>query len=201
MQNLSEKNAVFIPVEDRPLTLKQELFVKEYLIDFNGTRAAIAVGYSKKSAREAASEMLTKPNISKALSVEVSKLKAMKDVETEKIITELKKLAFADIKDLLSFDKDGVTFKNSNEVDGTLIQSVSSTTTEYTNSKTGDVTKKTTLSLRLWDKPKALEMLARYKAMFSDTNPKGVVNVNEVKTVIIQVYKNESIGEKSKHTF
>lgn len=45
------------------LTPKQEMFVREYLIDFNGTRAAIAAGYSKRSAKEIASENLTKPNI------------------------------------------------------------------------------------------------------------------------------------------
>jgi len=45
------------------LTAKQEMFCREYIIDFNGTRAAIAAGYSQKAAKEQASENLTKPNI------------------------------------------------------------------------------------------------------------------------------------------
>jgi phage terminase small subunit len=32
------------------LTAKQELFVKEYLIDLNATQAAIRAGYSEKTA-------------------------------------------------------------------------------------------------------------------------------------------------------
>lgn len=38
---------------------KEIIFVKEYIKDFNGTRAAIEAGYSEKSARSAASRMLT----------------------------------------------------------------------------------------------------------------------------------------------
>ncbi len=44
-------------------TPKQQRFCDEYLIDFNGTQAAIRAGYSKKSARAIASETLTKPYI------------------------------------------------------------------------------------------------------------------------------------------
>lgn len=46
------------------LTKKQKLFCKEYLKDLNGTRAAIAAGYSEKSAKMIAHENLTKPYLS-----------------------------------------------------------------------------------------------------------------------------------------
>ena len=49
--------------KDKPLTNKQRRFCEEYVIDWNGTRAAIAAGYSEKSAREQASQNLTKLNI------------------------------------------------------------------------------------------------------------------------------------------
>lgn len=45
------------------LNEKQKKFCEEYLIDFNGAQAAIRAGYSKNSARNIASENLTKPNI------------------------------------------------------------------------------------------------------------------------------------------
>jgi phage terminase small subunit len=45
-----------------PETLKshfrRERFAREYLLDLNGMRAAIAVGYSRKTAAQAASRML-----------------------------------------------------------------------------------------------------------------------------------------------
>lgn len=42
---------------------KQRRFVDEYLIDSNGTRAAIAAGYGEKNARSTASKLLRVPEI------------------------------------------------------------------------------------------------------------------------------------------
>ena len=44
----------------KKLTPKQEMFCLEYLIDLNATQAAIRAGYSEKTARNIAHEMLTK---------------------------------------------------------------------------------------------------------------------------------------------
>jgi phage terminase small subunit len=46
-----------------PLTEKQKKFVEEYVIDLNATQAAIRAGYSKNSARQIATENLSKPSI------------------------------------------------------------------------------------------------------------------------------------------
>ena len=45
------------------LTAKQKRFCDEYLIDLNATQAAIRAGYSKKTARNIATENLSKPHI------------------------------------------------------------------------------------------------------------------------------------------
>ena len=45
------------------LNEKQKQFCEEYIIDLNGTQAAIRAGYSKKTARAIANELLTKLNI------------------------------------------------------------------------------------------------------------------------------------------
>lgn len=42
---------------------QQERFCHEYIVDLNGTQAAIRAGYSENSARQIASENLSKPNI------------------------------------------------------------------------------------------------------------------------------------------
>lgn len=49
------------------LTYKQQLFVNEYIVDGNATRAAIAAGYNKKSARKMGCENVTKPDIQAAI--------------------------------------------------------------------------------------------------------------------------------------
>lgn len=45
------------------LTAKQQRFCDEYLVDLDGTKAAIRAGYSAKTASVIASENLRKPNI------------------------------------------------------------------------------------------------------------------------------------------
>lgn len=49
------------------LTPKQAKFVEEYLLDGNGRRAAIAAGYSEKTAHVIANENLNKPYISELI--------------------------------------------------------------------------------------------------------------------------------------
>jgi phage terminase small subunit len=49
------------------LTNKQSRFVEEYLLDNNGTQAAIRAGYSKHTARAIATENLSKPVILDAI--------------------------------------------------------------------------------------------------------------------------------------
>ena len=45
------------------LTAKQSRFIDEYMVDMNGAAAAVRCGYSKKTSRAIACELLTKPDI------------------------------------------------------------------------------------------------------------------------------------------
>ena len=45
------------------LTARQARFVQEYLVDGNGAGAAVRAGYSEKTARTIACELLTKPDL------------------------------------------------------------------------------------------------------------------------------------------
>lgn len=47
----------------RKLTPKQEKFIQEYLVDHNGTQAAIRAGYKARSAKSTASYLLTNPDL------------------------------------------------------------------------------------------------------------------------------------------
>lgn len=64
------------------LRRKRQRFVDEYLIDLNGTQAAIRAGYSEKSARAVASELLTKPDIKEAVN------RRMAEIEERTLITQ-----------------------------------------------------------------------------------------------------------------
>jgi len=74
---------------DQPLTNKQRIFVDEYLLDFNGTRAAIKAGYSKRSADVIASENLGKPNIEAVIMAELAKSAKRNEVTRDSLTNEL----------------------------------------------------------------------------------------------------------------
>ena len=74
---------------DQPLTNKQRIFVDEYLLDFNGTRAAIKAGYSKRSADVIASENLGKPNIDAVITAELAKSAKRNEVTRDSLTNEL----------------------------------------------------------------------------------------------------------------
>lgn len=49
------------------LTIKQALFINEYMVDFNATQAAIRAGYSENTAQEISSENLSKPLVAREI--------------------------------------------------------------------------------------------------------------------------------------
>ena len=51
-----------------PTTPKVAKFIAEYLVDLNGTQAAIRAGYSPRSAKQTAHQLLTRPDVKAALS-------------------------------------------------------------------------------------------------------------------------------------
>ena len=93
----------------KPLNPKQKLFVKEYLASKNATQAAIAAGYSKKTARFIGAENLTKPNVAAAIQkgLEAELKHVEKKIENswvtkDRWLDEVASVAFASITDVLS---------------------------------------------------------------------------------------------------
>lgn len=73
----------------------QEEFCRQYFILRNGTRAAIAAGYSEKTARGQASRLLTNADILQRIRELEAEWRQSADIRTEDLIVELKSIAFA----------------------------------------------------------------------------------------------------------
>jgi len=148
--------------KEKKLTPKEQLFISGYLIDFNATQAAIDAGYSKKTARAIATENLSKPHIQDAIKIEVDRLLKDNRGLALRVVRECEKIAFGKISDVIGFDDDGVTLKSSDDIDTSTIESVSF---DETFSKGGMSKRK---RIKLYSKEKALEILAKYTALYSD---------------------------------
>jgi len=75
---------------------RQRLFVQEYLVDMNATRAAIAAGYSKQTARKIGSENLTKPDIKKAIAHGLKAQADKAEITADRVIARIAEIAFDD---------------------------------------------------------------------------------------------------------
>ena len=87
------------------LTTKQQLFVHEYLIDLNGTQAAIRAGYSKRSAEVQASKMLRKGKVKEVLDEALAQRIEETKIDANWVLERLASEAVADMGDL--YDDNG----------------------------------------------------------------------------------------------
>ena len=143
------------------LTAKQRLFVAEYLTDFNATQAAIRAGYSRKTARFIGAENLTKPNIAGAIEEALEeRLKAL-GVTSYRVLEELSKLGFSDIRNYVKWGSASVKLIDSDELGdeaAPAVAEVTQTPTQYGNS----------IKFKLHDKKGSLELLGKHLKLFTD---------------------------------
>ena len=78
------------------LTPKQAAFVREYLIDLNATQAAIRAGYSAKTAKDGAAQLLANISVKKAINVAMEARAANSELTAERVLNELCCLALYD---------------------------------------------------------------------------------------------------------
>ena len=71
------------------LNEKQKQFCNEYLIDFNGTQAAIRAGYSRKTAYSMANENLRKPDIQRYLKELIERRNELVQITQDEVIRDI----------------------------------------------------------------------------------------------------------------
>lgn len=79
-----------IPKADR-----ERRFVDAYLVDFNATSAALVAGYSPRGAKQAGSVLLGRPSVQKLLAKRREDLQRRTEVDQDRVIRELARIAFA----------------------------------------------------------------------------------------------------------
>lgn len=75
------------------LSAKQAAFVREYLVDKNGTAAAIRAGYSARAAHQIASENLTKPTVKEAIQRAMDERAERVQVKADDVLRGIKEIA------------------------------------------------------------------------------------------------------------
>jgi len=84
----------------KKLTAKERIFCHQYIIDWNGARSAREAGYSEETAKEIASQNLTKLHIQQYIAFIKNNIEEECGISKMKVIKELSKIAFSSIAHL-----------------------------------------------------------------------------------------------------
>ncbi len=160
------KEKIVAKAPKRELTPKQEMFVREYLVDLNATQAAIRAGYSAKTADVQASRLLGNVQIARAIQAGMDKRAANVEITAEEVLGEIKKLALSDIRDI--FDENGRLLPVHMLPDHVAksVSSIEVVTTRIPGSDPVEV--EHTSKIRFWDKRGSLELLGKHLKLFTE---------------------------------
>jgi phage terminase small subunit len=161
------------------LPLNKQIFMRQFLVDLNASAAARRCGYSATSCRVTACTMFQDPALRKIRAEYTKMVLEQHDVSVSRTLDELHKLAFTNIDDIVTWTGNNITISNLEDIPPEMraaVKRVSRVTTPQG----------TRLEVEMHDKLKALEMIGKYHAMFTDkmkvdanVNSSGVLRVPE----------------------
>ena len=147
------------------LTAKRLAFAREYVKDSNGTQAAIRAGFSVKSAKCIASQLLRDPLVCGEVLRRTRAISVKTDVTAEKVLRELAKVGFANLADMVRVEVRRLGKAEMTELrilpTDVLTPDQRAAIAEISETENG-------IRIKLHDKTKALELLGKYLALFTD---------------------------------
>jgi len=144
-------------------------FIEEYLVDLNGSAAAIRAGYSESRARITASELLAKPHIQEAIAAAKAERSERTQITQDRVLKELARIAFGDLRAM--FTEDGA-LKGPAELDDDTAAAIASIEVVVRPSgerdEDGNVIIEHVHKIKAWDKNTALTNLARHLKLLTE---------------------------------
>ena len=147
------------------LTARQTRFVAEYLVDLNGTQAAIRAGYSPRTAEAQASRLLRNVKVSAAVAKGQAARFRKVEITAERVLREAGGLAFSSLQDLVDDDGNLLPIKEWPQDAAAAVSSVELT---KRNLVAGDGAQENVVKIRLWDKPANVQILMKHLGLLTD---------------------------------
>jgi phage terminase small subunit len=151
------------------LTPRQRRFCEEYLVDLNASAAARRAGYSVTTAYSIGQENLKKPEIAVEIQRHMEARSKRTEITADQVITELGKIAFANMLNYITIQDDGTAVVDFSMVDrdqGAVMREVTIET--YAEGRGDDTQTVKRIKFALYDKKGALELLARHFGLLVD---------------------------------
>ncbi len=153
--------------KERKLTPLQERFCQEYVIDLNATQAAIRAGYSKKTAYSQGQRLLKNVEVQGRITRHQKRLEVKTGVSAERVINELAKVAFANIKSVLSEGNEIKDISQLPDEIGAVVESIQSDIRHDSGDSEGYTEK---VKVKFHSKLAALNDLGKHLGIFEKDN-------------------------------
>lgn len=167
------------------LTARQKAFVSEYLIDFNGARAAERAGYSPRSARQLASRLLTNVDVLRAVVDAKREAAERAELRIDDVIQAYREIVDVDVADVMSWDTNGVSVRPSGQLRPAVRRAVESVSVRH------DRHGNAVVQVRLYSKLDALAKLLQYLM--------GIGTVREEEDLVQQALARAHAALAAKH--
>lgn len=145
----------------------------EYLVDLNGTRAAVRAGYSERTAASQGARLLRNVKVRGAIDAGMAARSQRVEITQDEVLRELRRLALVDVSQ--AFDEHGHP-RPLHELPEDLRRALAGVEVRIEPGQTrelddGPVETRPVaqvVKLRFWDKVKSLELLGKHLGMFQE---------------------------------
>lgn len=163
-------------------TDRERRFVAEFPKDLNATQAAIRAGYSKKTARQQGSRLLSKVDIQTAIRSKLDRHLGEVDVTVENVVRELARIGFANMLDYITVGENGEAFVDLSSLNRAQAAAIGEYIVEdFVDGRGEDARDVRKVRLKLAPKHPALETLAKYLGILTDRHVlEGEFTVTEI---------------------
>lgn len=169
-----------MPKQKKILTPKQERFCEEYVVDLNGTQAAIRAGYSEKTAQEQASQNLSKLIIQNRVSELKKEISDRNKITVDECVSILADLARFDLNKIYNDDGSIKPISEIPERERKAIEAFETDETKLDGMKIGDVRK-----LKMTSRRAAVIELMKYLGGYEKDNKQKTPYLEDLKVQII----------------
>jgi phage terminase small subunit len=144
------------------LTDQQERFCREYALELNATKAAVAAGYSERTAQQQGSDILSRPLIAARVAELQAASLARLDCKLDDVIRELTAIGLCKPTDVFTVNERGVTPRDLNALPPH-VQAAVAEVSQTISAEGGSI------RIKLHDKVAALDKLMRRFGAYKDS--------------------------------
>lgn len=165
-------------VSVKPKTSEEQralLFIEAYIANGNnGTKAAIAAGFSPNGADVQACRMLVKPRIAAAIAARQAELAAKFRLTTDDVLNELRRIVHVDPRKF--FNADG-SLKKITDMDDDCAAALASVETDEISVDGAAIG--VTRKVKFWDKNSAIEKAMKHLGLFEKDNKQKYADLTD----------------------